>query len=41
MKQYRDAGVSRLVVLAAAAASGDGVKAVREVAPIVERAAKL
>jgi probable F420-dependent oxidoreductase len=41
MKQYRDAGVSRLVVLAAAAASGDGVKAVREVAPIAERAAKL
>lgn len=41
MKQYRDAGVSRLVVLAAAAASGDGVKAVREIAPLAERAAKL
>lgn len=39
MKQYRDAGVSRLVVLAAA--SGDGVKAVREIAPIAARAAKL
>lgn len=41
MKQYRDAGVTRLVVLAAAAASGDGVKAVRQTAPIAERAAKL
>ncbi|HJU27931.1 MAG TPA: LLM class F420-dependent oxidoreductase [Candidatus Binataceae bacterium] len=41
MTQYRDAGVSRLVVLAAAAASGDGVAAVRQLAPIAERATKL
>ncbi|HJU28274.1 MAG TPA: LLM class F420-dependent oxidoreductase [Candidatus Binataceae bacterium] len=41
MKQYRDAGVTRLVVLAAAAAAGDGVTAVRQAAPIAERAAKL
>ena len=41
MTQHRDAGVSRLVVLAAAAASGDGVAAVRQLAPIAERATKL
>ena len=41
MKQYEETGVSRIVVLAAASAEGDGVKAVRDLAPIVERAAKL
>jgi probable F420-dependent oxidoreductase len=41
MKQYAEAGVSRLVVAAAAAASSDGVKAVQGVAHIVERAAKV
>ncbi len=41
MKQYQEAGVSRLVVAVAGAATGDGVKAVRELAPVVERAAKV
>jgi probable F420-dependent oxidoreductase len=41
MKQYGEAGVSRLVVAAAASASGDGVRAVRDVAPVVESATKL
>jgi probable F420-dependent oxidoreductase len=41
MKQYAEAGVSRLIVAAAASASGDGVKAVQSAADIVERAAKV
>jgi probable F420-dependent oxidoreductase len=41
MKQYEEAGISRLVVPAAGAVTSDGVKVVRELAPIVERAAKL
>jgi hypothetical protein len=41
MKQYQEAGVSRLVTLAAAAAAGDGINAVRDLAPVVDRAAKL
>ncbi len=41
MKRYREAGVSRLVVLAWAAASGDGLEVVRSLAPIVERAQKV
>jgi probable F420-dependent oxidoreductase len=41
MKRYGEAGVSRLVVAAAASASGDGVRAVRDAAPVVESAAKL
>jgi probable F420-dependent oxidoreductase len=41
MKQYSEAGVSRLVVAAAASASGDGVRAVRDAAPVVQSAAKL
>jgi len=41
IKNYEEAGVTRLVVLAAAAAAGDGIKAVRDLAPVVERAAKL
>ena len=40
MKQYQEAGVSRLVV-AASAVSEDGVKVVRGLRSIVERAAKL
>lgn len=41
IKQYAEAGVSRLVIAAAASAAGDGVAAVRAVAPIVEAAAKI
>jgi probable F420-dependent oxidoreductase len=41
MKQYQDAGVSRMIVLASAAASGSGVEAVKGLAPIVERAQKV
>ena len=41
MKQYAEAGVSRLVVLTPAAVSSDGVAAVRDVAAVAERAAKL
>jgi probable F420-dependent oxidoreductase len=41
MKQYAEAGVSRLIVAAAVSASGDGVKAVQSAADIVERAAKV
>jgi Luciferase-like monooxygenase len=40
MKQYKEAGVSRLVV-AASPVSDDGVKVVRGLGSIVERAAKL
>ncbi len=40
MKQYEEAGVSRLIV-AASAVSDDGIKVVRGLQPIVERAAKL
>lgn len=39
IKQYAEAGVSRIVVAAGAAAFGEGVKAVRDVAVMVERAA--
>ena len=38
MRAYEDAGLSRLVVLAWAAATGSGVEAVKSLAPIVERA---
>ena len=38
MKQYQEAGVSRMIVLAWAAASGSGVEAVKSFAPVVERA---
>jgi probable F420-dependent oxidoreductase len=41
MKQYQDAGVSRMIVLASAAASGSGVEAVKGLAPIVERVQKV
>ncbi len=37
MKQYRDAGVSRIITLAWAAASGSGVEAVKGLAAIAER----
>jgi probable F420-dependent oxidoreductase len=40
MKRYAEAGVTRLIVAAASSSHSDGVKAVRGVAPIVERAAK-
>jgi hypothetical protein len=40
MRQYAEAGVSRLV-LAASAVSDDGVKVVRGLASVVETAAKL
>ncbi|MGH7931803.1 MAG: LLM class F420-dependent oxidoreductase [Candidatus Binataceae bacterium] len=40
IRQYAEAGVSRVVVAAGAAALGDGVKAVRDVAVMVERAAQ-
>jgi alkanesulfonate monooxygenase SsuD/methylene tetrahydromethanopterin reductase-like flavin-dependent oxidoreductase (luciferase family) len=41
LKQYREAGITRVVVAAAGSASGDGIKAVRELEPIVAAAAKL
>ncbi|HXZ88595.1 MAG TPA: LLM class F420-dependent oxidoreductase [Candidatus Binataceae bacterium] len=41
IKQYAEAGVSRLVVAAAGAVAGDGVKAVHDLAPIAERGAKI
>ncbi len=41
MRQYTDAGVTRLVIAAAGSATGDGVGAVREVAPVVASATKL
>jgi probable F420-dependent oxidoreductase len=41
LKQYRDAGVTRVVVLPGASADSDGVKLVRELAPLVERAGRL
>jgi probable F420-dependent oxidoreductase len=41
MKEYAEAGITRLVVAAAVSASSDGVKAVQGVARVVERAAKV
>ena len=41
VRDYADAGVSRLVIAAAASAAGDGVRAVREVAPVLASAARL
>jgi probable F420-dependent oxidoreductase len=41
MKQYEDAGVSRLVIGAAGSVAADGVKAVRALGSIAERGAKL
>jgi probable F420-dependent oxidoreductase len=41
MKQYEDAGVSRLVIGAAGTVAADGVKAVRALGSIAERGAKL
>jgi probable F420-dependent oxidoreductase len=41
MKRYQEAGVSRLIVLAWAAASSSGVEAVKGLGPIVERAQKV
>jgi probable F420-dependent oxidoreductase len=41
LKQYQEAGVARVVVAAANSASGDGIKAVRELEAVVATAAKL
>jgi probable F420-dependent oxidoreductase len=41
LKQYRDAGISRVVVAAAGSAAGDGIKAVRELEGVVKAAATL
>jgi probable F420-dependent oxidoreductase len=41
MQRYQEAGVSRLIVLAWAAASSSGVEAVKGLGPIVERAQKV
>ena len=41
MKQYQDAGVSRIITLAWAAASGSGVEAVKGLASIAERGQKV
>jgi probable F420-dependent oxidoreductase len=41
MKQYQDAGVSRIITLAWAAASGSGVEAVKGLAAIAERGRKV
>lgn len=41
MKRYQEAGVSRMIVLAWAAASGSGVEAVKGLASIVERAQRV
>jgi probable F420-dependent oxidoreductase len=39
--QYRDAGVTRLVILPGASAESDGVDLVRDLSPLVTRAAKI
>jgi probable F420-dependent oxidoreductase len=41
LKQYREAGVSRVVIAAAASAAGDGVKAVRELEGVVKAGARV
>ena len=41
MKRYQEAGVSRIIVLAWAAASGNGVEAVKGLAPVVEKAQQM
>jgi len=41
LAQYRDAGVTRVVVLPGASADSDGVGLVRKLAPLVNRAAQL
>lgn len=41
LKQYRDAGISRVVVAAAGSAAGDGIKSVRELDGVVNAAAAL
>ena len=40
IKQYAEAGISRIVIAAQASVTGDGVRAVRDLAPIVERGQK-
>jgi probable F420-dependent oxidoreductase len=41
LKQYRDAGITRVVVAAAGSANGDGIKAIRELEGVVAAAARL
>src|ERR1700760_3546795 len=41
LKQYREAGISRVVVAAAGSVAGDGIKAVRELEGVVKAAATL
>lgn len=41
LKQYREAGITRVVVAAAGSANGDGIKAVRELEGVVATAAGL
>jgi probable F420-dependent oxidoreductase len=41
LKEYRDAGISRVVVAAAGSAAGDGIKAVRELEGVVKAASAL
>jgi hypothetical protein len=41
IRQYQEAGVSRLVIAAAGSQAGDAVKAVRECAAVVETAARI
>jgi probable F420-dependent oxidoreductase len=41
IKEYRDAGVTRLAFIVPAAADRNGIEEVRKLAPIVERAAKV
>ena len=41
MKEYHEAGISRIIVSAAAAASGSGVEAVKALASVVERGQKV
>jgi alkanesulfonate monooxygenase SsuD/methylene tetrahydromethanopterin reductase-like flavin-dependent oxidoreductase (luciferase family) len=41
LAQYRNAGVTRIVVLPPASADSDGTNLVRDLAPLVERASKV
>jgi alkanesulfonate monooxygenase SsuD/methylene tetrahydromethanopterin reductase-like flavin-dependent oxidoreductase (luciferase family) len=41
LKQYREAGITRVVVAAAGSANGDGIKAIQELEGVVSTAARL
>jgi probable F420-dependent oxidoreductase len=41
MKRYESAGVSRIIIMAAAVASGDGIEALNNIAPVVKVASQL